>query len=49
MKNKQILLSENKKDKSIFDDYINKRNNYDELKNTEICFLPEGDLLIGQL
>ena len=47
-KNKQILLSRNKKYKSILEEFINQKNSLDELKNTEICFLPEGELFIGQ-
>ena len=47
-KNKQILLSRNKKYKSILEEFLNEKNSYDELKNIEICFLPEGELFIGQ-
>ena len=47
-KNKQILLNRNKKYKSILEEFLNEKNSYDELKNIEICFLPEGELFIGQ-
>ena len=47
-KSKQILISRNKKYKSILEEFFNQMNNYDELKNTKICFLPDGELFIGQ-
>ena len=47
-KNKQILLARNKKYKSILEEFINHKNNYEQLKNIKICFLPDGELFIGQ-
>ena len=47
-KRKQILLSKNKKYRAILEEFFNQINNYDELNNTQICFLPDGELFIGQ-
>ena len=47
-KNKQILLERNKKYKSILEEFINQKNSIEQLKNTEICFLSDGEFFIGQ-
>ena len=48
VKNKQILLSRNKKYKAILEDFISQENSYDDLKKIQICFLSEGELFIGK-
>ena len=47
-KNKNILLSKSKKYKSLLEEFLVDKNSNEELKNIKICFLPEGELFIGQ-
>ena len=46
-KNKNTL-TKSKKYKSLLEEFIVDKNCKEELKNIKICFLPEGELFIGQ-